>query len=63
MRICYRGKEEAIDMENEKGKRKGLFAAIRESMTKTGGCCGPGETCGGPAKEDNKATFVLDYVR
>ncbi len=43
-------------MENEGKKKKGFFSMIWESMTKTGGCCGPGETCGGPAKEDdNKA--------
>ncbi|MCD6394652.1 MAG: hypothetical protein J7M40_14255 [Planctomycetes bacterium] len=39
-------------METEK-KKKGLLATIWESMTKTGGCCGSGETCCGPAKEDN----------
>jgi hypothetical protein len=43
-------------MENEKKKKKGLFSAIRESLNKTGGCCGPGETCGGPSKEDDKTT-------
>jgi len=43
-------------MENEKKKKKGFFTMIRESMTKTGGCCGPGETCGGVSKEDDKAT-------
>ena len=45
--------KEARTMETEK-KKKGFFATIWESMTKTGGCCGPGETCGGPAKEDDK---------
>ena len=43
-------------MENEKKKKKGLFSAIRESLNKTGGCCGPGETCGGPVKDSDKAT-------
>ena len=43
-------------MQDEKKKKKGLFAAIRESMTKTGGCCGTGEICGGSVKEDDKAT-------
>jgi len=43
-------------MENEKKKKKGLFSAIRESLNKTGGCCGPGETCGGPARDSDKAT-------
>ncbi len=34
---------------NDKPK-KGFWATIRESMTKTGGCCcGPGESCCGPA--------------
>ena len=33
-------------MENE--KKKGFFAMIWESMTKTGGCCGSGETCWAP---------------
>ena len=33
-------------------KKKGILAAVRESMTKTGGCCGPGESCCGPAKAD-----------
>ena len=42
-------------MQNEKKKKKkGLFSVIRESMTKTGGCCGPGETCGGT--QDGKTT-------
>jgi hypothetical protein len=41
-------------------KKKGLFEFIKESMNKTGGCCGPGESCCGPApdekeeKEENK---------
>ncbi len=35
-------------------KKKGFFATIWESMTKTGGCCGSGETCCGPANEDGK---------
>jgi hypothetical protein len=35
-------------------KKKGLLATIWESMTKTGGCCGPGEDCCGPAKESDK---------
>jgi hypothetical protein len=42
-------------METEK-KKKGLLATIWESMTKTGGCCGHGESCCGPAKEDDKKT-------
>lgn len=42
------------EMKEEKAKKRGWLAAIRESMTKTGGCCGPGETCGGPAKGKDK---------
>lgn len=33
------------DVKDEKPK-KGFLAAIWESMTKTGGCCGSGESCG-----------------
>lgn len=40
-------------METEK-KKKGIFATIWESMTKTGGCCGPGESCCGPSDENEK---------
>ena len=40
-------------MESKK-KRKGILATIWESMTKTGGCCGPGESCCGPSTEDDK---------
>ena len=40
-------------METE-AKKKGLLATIWESMTKTGGCCGPGESCCSPSNEDNK---------
>lgn len=39
-------------METEK-KKKGIFEIIKESMTKTGGCCG-GEGCCGPAKKEDK---------
>ncbi|MHC4677191.1 MAG: hypothetical protein ACYTEK_00690 [Planctomycetota bacterium] len=42
-------------METKK-KKKGLLAAIWESMTKTGGCCGPGESCCGPASKDDRKT-------
>lgn len=38
-------------MSEETPKKKGLIALIRASLTRTGGCCcGPGETCGGPAR-------------
>ncbi len=33
-------------MSNTNEKEKGVLAAIWESMTKTGGCCGSGEDCG-----------------
>ena len=36
------------------GKKKGFWAAIWESMTKTGGCCGSGGNCCGPTKQDQK---------
>jgi len=29
----------------EEKKKKGFFSAIKESMNKSGGCCGAGETC------------------
>ncbi|MFH1009200.1 MAG: hypothetical protein V1800_17125 [Candidatus Latescibacterota bacterium] len=38
-------------MKEGKAKKKGWWAAIRESMTRTGGCCGSGATCCGPDKE------------
>jgi hypothetical protein len=47
--------KEVTQMKEEKRKKKGLFSVIRESMIKTGGCCGPGETCGGPSRENDKA--------
>ena len=34
-------------MNEIKTTKKGFFALIRESLTKTGGCCGAGQTCGG----------------
>ncbi len=43
-------------METEK-KKKGLLSIIWESMTKTGGCCGAGESCCGPANEDDKKSI------
>lgn len=43
-------------MKNAQTTKKGFFAMLRESFSKTGGCCcGPGETCGGPTKEHEKA--------
>jgi hypothetical protein len=45
--------EEPIPVKTE-NKKKGLLATIWESMTKTGGCCGPGENCCGPSEENDK---------
>jgi len=43
-------------MKNEQKTKKGFFGMLRESFSKTGGCCcGPGETCGGLSEEGNKA--------
>ncbi len=43
-------------MDVEKNK-KSIFGTIWESMTKTGGCCGGGESCCGASKEaGNKST-------
>lgn len=39
---------------NNKKKKSGILAAIWESMTKTGGCCGSGESCGCNSKPDNE---------
>ena len=38
------------DTKTENAKKKGILAAIWDSMTKTGGCCGSGGNCCGPAK-------------
>ena len=40
------------DVKNQKQK-KGFWAMIWESMTKTGGCCGSGGNCCGPSQPDN----------
>jgi len=37
-----------------KNKKKGFLATIWESMSKTGGCCGSGESCCGPVREQDK---------
>lgn len=34
------------EKQNSEKKKKGIFAMILESMRKTGGCCGAGESCG-----------------
>lgn len=44
-------------MPEEKKKKRGFLSAIRDSMNKTGGCCGTGETCGcsAPATEQERS--------
>jgi hypothetical protein len=44
------------DTVKEIEKKKGFWAAIWESMTKTGGCCGSGGNCCGssPSPNDKK---------
>lgn len=43
-------------MSNTNEKKKGVLATIWESMTKTGGCCGSGESCGcGPQPDKDKS--------
>jgi len=47
---------ERAKMKNEQKTKKGFFGMLRESFSKTGGCCcGPGETCGGPSEESERA--------
>ncbi len=31
-------------------KKKGIFSLIKDSLVQTGGCCGPGESCGPSGK-------------
>jgi hypothetical protein len=52
---------ESVNMKTER-KKKGLLATIWESMTKTGGCCGSGEDCCGPAKESDKKAHEKETV-
>ncbi len=49
-------------MEEQKSekKKKGIFSTIWESMTKTGGCCGSGESCCGPADEQDEKKNTED---
>lgn len=42
-------------MKTEKPEKKGFFAILKEAFTKSGGCCGAGETCSTPSKETDKA--------
>lgn len=37
-------------MKTEKPEKKGFIAILKEAFTKSGGCCGAGQTCGGPDK-------------
>jgi len=53
--------EEPTPMKTE-NKKKGLLATIWESMTKTGGCCGPGESCCGPSDENDKKPHDKEAV-
>ena len=38
---------------NDRKQKKGVLAAIWESMTKTGGCCGSGGNCCGSSGQNN----------
>ena len=40
------------DTSKKDGQKKGFWAAIWESMTKTGGCCGGGGNCCGPSQPE-----------
>jgi hypothetical protein len=43
------------DMKNEQKTKKGFFGILRESFSKTSGCCcGPGESCDGPSEESDQ---------
>ncbi len=42
------------EKKDDKKKNKGPIAAIWESMTKTGGCCGSDDSCGCSPKEVDK---------
>lgn len=43
------------DKDKKDEKKKGFWATIWESMTKTGGCCGSGgDCCGGTPSADAK---------
>jgi len=42
---------------SEEKKKKGFFSIMKESMNKSGGCCGSGETCdcSAPIPEPDKS--------
>lgn len=42
-------------MQTDKPVKKGFFAMLKEAFTKSGGCCGAGETCSTPSKETDTA--------
>lgn len=43
---------ESDEMKKEQKTKKGFFGMLRESFSKTGGCCcGPGESCDGSGKK------------
>ena len=44
-----------MEIHNCEKKKKGILATIWESMVKTGGCCGSGESCSSKSiKDKNK---------
>ncbi len=48
-------RQKKMTNKQETKTRKGFFGILRESFSKTGGCCcGPGETCGAPPEEASK---------
>jgi len=38
----------------EEKKKTGFFSAVKESMNKSGGCCGAGESCCGTAPAESE---------
>jgi len=53
-------------MENdvkEPKPKKSIWAAIWESMTKTGGCCGSGGNCCGAPRADSNSPQKTDASR
>jgi hypothetical protein len=48
----------------EKGKKKkGFLETMWESMTKTGGCCGGGQSCCGPSNEASSKTTEKETIK
>lgn len=43
-----------METKKDEKKKKGLFGTIWESMNKTGGCCGSGESCCSPEEEQGE---------